>query len=186
LGIFVVFSMLVESKVPYYLILYYGLSSMLIGAAISEFAQRSTMRLPLGAGLAASVALFAFGLLGYGRDLAYRFRSGDHDFPHVQQLFDGAVPRDAVVIGKPVFWLALSDRRFVDIAVANRLAAERGMSFGQFVEQSGATIVLVDTDTRDTLTGAQKTWLNEHFVTRQVIEEKYYGSVDVRYRGEDR
>jgi hypothetical protein len=183
LGLFLVFGVLVESKVPYYLVLYYPFFCLLIGATISDIAQVSAVRLPVGIIVVGVVALFAFGLVGYGRDLLYRYRSGDHDFPHVQQVFDDAVPRDAVVIGKPVFWLALPDRTFVDIAVATRLKSERAMSFAQFVEASGATIVLVDTDTRDTLSGADKTWLNEHFETRDVIEEKYYGSVDVRHRG---
>ncbi len=183
-AVFVGFSLIVSSKVPYYLVLYYAPLCLLLGAAISDFVRRAPGRVWLGGAVTAVFALFAFGLLSDARDLYYRYRTTEHDFPLLQHTLDRAVPADAVVMGKPIYWLALSNRRFVDIAVADRLRRERSLSLADAVRESGATVILIDTDTRQAMPSRDRVWMNDHFQTREVIEQDYYGSIDVRFLGE--
>ncbi|GEM_PF-5997826 len=180
LAAFALFSLLVVSKVPFYLVLYYAPLSLLIGATIAEIAARLPGRLWAGAGITLLVALFGFGLLGYARDLGYRYVTGDHDYPLLQQRLRAEVPAGAVVAGQPLYWPALADHRFVDIDVAERLRLQRRTPLEAFLRQSGATVVLMDDDTRRALPAADRAWLLSHSEKRATITQKYYGTIDVR------
>src|SRR5579884_288992 len=131
-------------------------------------------------GLLAALALFSLGLLGYARDLGYRYVTGDHDYPLLQQRLRAEVPAGAVVAGQPLYWPALADHRFVDIDVAERLRLQRRTPLEAFLRQSGATVVLMDDDTRRALPAADRAWLLSHSEKRATITQKYYGTIDVR------
>jgi hypothetical protein len=179
-GAFTVFSALVASKVPFYLILYYPLLCALVGSAVADACRSLPARLVVGATAVALLALMGFGLLDYARDLAYRAARSDHDYGLLTRQLRGVVPQDAVVVGQPVYWPALTDRRFVDLDVAERLRRERGVGLERFLRDSGATVVLIDDDTRGRLPSADRAWLSRASDKVLVIEQKYYGTVDVR------
>jgi hypothetical protein len=181
LGAYLVFSALVASKVQFYLVLYQPLLCLLVGAALADLAGGLAPR-PIPAAVATvALALFGFGLLGYARDLAYRANTGDHDYPLLASRLRDAVPAHAVVVGQPLYWPALSDRRFVDIGAAERLRRERGVGLEQFLRDSGATVVLIDDDTRGRLPSADRAWLGRASDHVLAIEQKYYGTIDVRH-----
>jgi len=179
---FLVFSALVASKVPFYLVLYYGPLCLLLGAATADGLRRLPGRLAVGVVVTAALALVGFGLLDYTRDLAHHAMSGDQDYELLARRLREDLPPDAVVIAQPVYWPALADHRFVDLAVADRLRARGDFSFAEFVRQSGASAFLVDDDTRQALPSADRAWLNQAFPRRASITQKYYGTIDVRTR----
>ncbi|MFN8636385.1 MAG: glycosyltransferase family 39 protein [Chloroflexota bacterium] len=145
----VVFVVLVSSKTEFYMILFFPMLLLLVGAAIADVGHRLQ-----GARFLASVlvVLMAIGVMGFEdnfRDVVQAASDlQERDYSVLSNEIQGVVPAGSRVVAPPLFWIGLSRQPyyldFVDFYVWERVRRERNVSWAQFLNEIGPQYVILD------------------------------------------
>lgn len=149
----VVFALLVSSKTELYMILFFPVLVLLLGAAVAEVGARLEGGRVLATFFVVILAVGAMGFEDNVRDMIETSRDASRrDYGTLTREIQAVIPAGSRVVGPPVFWIGLSRSPYyldyVDFYVWERTRSERNVSWAQFLADVSPAYVILDSEAK--------------------------------------